>query len=152
MNDPEKFFREQIQTRWQNWEPTSPQMSDWCNMIKPYRQSDVLQAVRDHVCSRAGSYREPKLMEMRKLLGRHGTGAAAHLRVLHLFGRDTGNFHTVYIDSPGPISDEDLLRKGKGLAWNYGQMYGENYVVYTNKTNREMCEMRHEVFVGKDKR
>lgn len=140
MNNPRKFFDEQIALRWPDWEPTSPQIEDWEKLIRPYREEDVSEAITKLAYEK--DWKTPSLPVMRKNLKRYGFAKKVFVRYLFVQRPDNGTFHKIYIDSKQEITDEILLEMAMREAKKYERLYGGKYIAYTGVTDEEMAKKR----------
>ena len=140
MNNTKTFFDEQIALRWPDWEPTGPQVEDWESLIRPYRDEDVLEAIKEHACRR--KYKSPSLSDVRILLKRYGFAKKLFTRYLFVQRPDNGVFHKIYIRDKQEISDEFLLEMGMYWAKKYKERYGGEWIAYTGVTDEDMCKKR----------
>ena len=144
MINPEHFFEQQIQPRWPDWEPTGPQITDWEDMIRPYSESVVLKAVKDHNYSRAGSYKTPKPSEVRMLLNKCRADSPLYKREFCVQKEGTNNFILFTALEHAPITDEQLTDAAVNKAQDVAALYGGRWIAHAGMTGEQMVEKRNE--------
>ncbi len=145
MNRPDIFFRDEILTRWPDWEPTGPQMSDWEDIIRPYRECDVLGAIKDHSYSKSGNYKAPKIADVKKLLDKHRKDTPNYKREFCLQREDTREFIHFVILEDHPITDEALLFAAGRDAQQVASLYGGKWIAHAGMTGQQMVKKRNEL-------
>lgn len=145
MNKPDIFFASEILPRWPDWEPTAPQVVDWEDLIRPYRDGDVLQAIKEHGYSKSGSYKTPKLSEVRALLKKCHYAAPCYRREFCLQKEGTGVFIHSILESKRPISDDDLTFTAARDAQKCAGLYGGSWIAHAGMTGEQMAKRRCEL-------
>ncbi len=145
MDRPDQFFTKEIQPRWPDWEPTGPQISDWEDLIRPYRDDDVLRVIKEHGYSKAGSYKTPKLSEVRTLLKKCYYVAPCYRREFCLQKEGTRVFIHSFLHSEQPISDDDLTFAAARDAQKCAGIYGGKWIAHAGMTGVQVAIKRQEL-------
>lgn len=151
-DEAHRFIDEEMRPRWTHWEPTPAQVSDWASWLRPFTWDSAKAAIRRYV-SEAKYGREPEPGRLVATLrafapavqntahdGPNPTDVVKRLWIVCMGGGQVGRGY--YVAAPYKVDARTaLVERLAGL-------YGGDWKVFENATEREIIAMRFELQGG----